>query len=74
MLQKTYLRAIKFLRQIGRSKIMNPSASNTAGENGPTVIEAAALSESIRVRSDAKRKKNRAAAQNVPQIKSKGES
>ena len=59
---------------MGKSKIKNPSASSTAGENGPTVIEAAVESDKMRVKSDANRKKNLAAAQNVPQIKSMGES
>ena len=59
---------------MGKIKIRNPSASSTAGENGPTVIEAAAESERILVKSEASRKKNLAAAQNVPLIKSIGES
>ena len=59
---------------MGKSKIRMPKASNNVGENGPTVIEAAAESESIRVKSEANRKKNLAASQNVSQIKSTGES
>ena len=59
---------------MGKSKMRKPKASNTAGENGPTVMEAAAESERMRVRRDAKRKKNLAAAQNVSQIKSMGDS